>query len=578
MRSRFLPSVCLLLALCAPAHARSLTIEKFDAVVFVHRDGTIEVTETIQPRFTGAWNGIYRLIPVEYRTPQALNYTLLLDVESVTESSGQPLRYEVSGERHYKKIKVWVPGAVDTSRTIVLRYIVRNGLKFFEDHDELYWNVTGDEWEVPIESASARVSLPENATGVRATAFTGNYGSREKDASVSIAGSEVAFQMLRPLAFREGLTVVVGWDRGVVEKPGVMESAVLFLRGNWPLGIPLAVLFLMLWLWQKRGRDPKLKPIVAQYEPPSGMTPAEVGTLTDNSPDMRDITATLVDLAVRGFLLIEEIKEERWLGLWNAKDYRISARRPPDQWGDLKPFEHSLLLGIFFNGSSPPSGSALPCVELSSLKEKFYHRLPGIKDGIYGELLARRYYDKRPDKVRTLYQGIGIVLILAGVLAGIFLSEKLGLSALTTVGSGVVAGAIVIVLGWFMPARTIAGARALEQVLGFEEFLRRVESERFDRMVQSPELFEKYLPYAMALGVDQNWVRAFEGICQEPPQWYRGDFRSGFTPYYLSRSLNQMAATTASAMTSAPRSSGGSGFSGGGSSGGGFGGGGGGGF
>ena len=146
-------AACLLAWPGAAAAQRSLVIQQFAADVEVGTGGAISVTETIQPRFTGTWNGIYRTIPVGYRTPQGFTYQLRLDVESVSDETGAPLRYESSRERHYRKLKIWIPGAVDTVKTVVVRYRVLNGLKFFEEHDELYWNVTGDEWDVPIERA-----------------------------------------------------------------------------------------------------------------------------------------------------------------------------------------------------------------------------------------------------------------------------------------------------------------------------------------------------------------------------------------------------------------------------------------
>jgi len=190
--------------------ARSLVIQEFDADVLVNPDATIDVTETIRPRFTGSWNGIYRNIPVEYQTSQGFNFTLLLDVVSITDDAGNALRFQQSRERHYQKVKVWVPGATDATRTVILKYRVRNGLKFFEDHDELYWNITGDEWDAPIRAATARIYLPPGVTGLRAVAFTGGYGSREQAASITLGENEVRVQTTRVLNFREGLTVAVG--------------------------------------------------------------------------------------------------------------------------------------------------------------------------------------------------------------------------------------------------------------------------------------------------------------------------------------------------------------------------------
>src|SRR6267142_2465111 len=161
----------LLLALfslfASAAGARELRIEKFDSKIVVSPKGVIDVTETIQVQFIGSWNGLYREIPVEYVSPQGLNYTIFFNVKRVTAENGHSLKFESSRERHYRKLKIYVPEAQDSRRTIIIEYSVSDALRFFEDHDELYWNVTGDEWDVPIQAARARVVLPEGTTGIR---------------------------------------------------------------------------------------------------------------------------------------------------------------------------------------------------------------------------------------------------------------------------------------------------------------------------------------------------------------------------------------------------------------------------
>lgn len=568
------PVLILLLALVVPRAVlaqRTLVIQSFDADVRVLETGHLEVTETIRPRFTGTWNGIYRSIPVQYRTPQGLNYTLLLDVDSVTDDEGRSLRYESSRERHYRKLKIWVPQATDTTLTVVLRYRVRNGLKFFDEHDELYWNVTGDEWEVPIESAAAQVHLPPGVDGVRAVAFTGGYGSNEQAATVEAAGNAVRVRTVRGLSFREGLTVAVAWNAGLIPRPGPVARTVSVLRSNWMLGIPLIALVVMWWLWYTRGRDPRLRPIVPQYAPPEGMTPAELGTLVDNSSDMRDITATLVDLAVRGYVLIEEKKTDQLFGLMSSTDYLFTLRKSP-AGNDLRPHEQGLLRAIF--GVNPQPGAI---VEMSSLKNRFYKHLPGIRSQIFERLIAGEHYLRRPDNVRKAYLIAG--LLLGGLVGwgGSFLNESMGMAGTSAIVAGVLTAAVICGFGLVMPVRTARGAQVLEHALGFEEFLERVEGDRFDRVVKTPELFEKYLPFAMALGVDQNWAKAFEDIYREPPEWFRGSQLTGFHSGAFTRSLGRMSTQAAAAMAASPRGSGGSGFSGG-RSGGGFGGGGGGGF
>ena len=563
-------ALALLLQSATPVVAeRTLVIRSLDATIDVSADGSIVVEEHIVPLFTGSWNGIFRRIPVEYRTPQGLNYTLGLDIESVTDEEGRDLKYDISRERQYRKLRIWIPGATDTTKRVRLRYRVANGLRFFDEHDELYWNVTGDEWEVPIESTSARVRLPEGATGVRAVAFRGARGSTEQ-AAVRIETEGVRVETTRPLAFREGLTIVVGWNPGIVHRPTAVERAASAVYSNVPLAIPPLVFFGMLRLWRARGRDPELASIATQYEPPDQMTPAELGTLIDGKPDMRDITATIVDLAVRGFVHITETETEHLFGLYSSKDYTFELKKQSGEWGGLKSHERDMLEAMF---------GAKASVSLSDLKNKFYKHLPGLKNDLYGMLVRQGFYTGRPDRVRLLYIVAGIVAGVGLVVLSSTVMNRFGMQPAAGVVAGILSALVIILFGWFMPSRTIRGTRELEKVRGFEEFLTRVESDRMDRTIKTPEMFERFLPYAMALGVADNWAKAFDGIYKEPPQWYTG---SGgvhtFQPSRFTSSLGAMSTQAATAMSSAPRSSGGSGFGGGGSSGGGFGGGGGGGF
>ena len=552
--------------------ARDLTIQRFDETVTVNPNGTIEVTEIIEARFTGFWHGIYRTIPVEYDTPQHLNYSLLLEPLSVTDDDGHALKYEQKREGRYLKFKISVPGAQDATKTVMLHYRVLNAIRFFEDHDELYWNVTGAEWDAPIRSASAKIELPDGVTGLHAIAFTGAYGSRESDAQVETKGNIVQVSANHPLSYREGLTVVAGWDKGFVHPPSTAAKIALFFRSNWPLFLPVVAFFIMFWLWWTRGRDPERGSVAVQYEPPDKLTPGECGTLVDNEAAMRDITATLVDLAVKGYLTIEQKDESHLLGLTHSKEYIFHLKRPPTEWSGVRPHELEMLSALFDDGS-------IASVKLSDLQNHFYTHLPAIRSRIFDALMADGYYLHRPDTVRQGYIGAGIVIGILLFVFGGALGAATGVAHLTWVIAAILTAAVICIFGWFMPARTLTGARTFEKVLGFEQFLERVESDRLERIVKTPEMFEKFLPYAMALRCEKKWVAAFAGIAMQPPQWYSGPYGSGFVPYMFVNDLNVMSAQASSVMASAPRSSsGGSGFGGGGFSGGGFGGGGGGGW
>lgn len=561
-----------LLLLPAPALAqRTIEIPRFHSRIVVEQDGTIDITETFTARFNGSWNGIYRTVPVKYRTPQGLNWTIRIDLVSVTDDQGNELRTETSHPRHYVKYKIWVPGAQDTERTIVLHYRAKNALRFFEDHDELYWNATGDEWEMPLGMVSAEVVLPGDASGIRTTSYNGVVGSTAGDAEIAQAGSSIRFTMPRPLEYLEGLTVVVGWDKGLIPEPTFLDKSMGVLAANWPLGVPFAVLALMLWIWSRIGRDPRKRPIAVQYEPPANMTPAEAGTLTDERVDMRDITATIVDLAVRGFLRIEETEEPVLLGLSTKQEFTFHELRKVDGQVELAPHESKVLRGIFKHGSSVP---------LSELKDEFYTELSGIKNGVMNQLTLKQHYLRRPDHVRAWAIAGGLVCLLIVIFGGGILSTvlQLQLTPVPFVIAGILSAIIIVVIGWNMPARTESGTRALEQVLGFSEFLERVDKEKYEHIKRTPEMFERFLPYAMAFGVEQQWSKAFKDMYMEPPTWYVGSNMHLFNATSFSHSLSSMSTSAASAMSSAPRSSSGSGFGGGGFSGGGGGGGGGGGF
>jgi uncharacterized membrane protein len=567
--------LAVLLLLNLPVSAKELRVVNFNANIDVLADSSVDVTENIQFQFIGSpWHGVYRTIPVEYAGPHGLNYSLLVDVNHITDENGNKLRYETSRERQYLKLKIYVPNADNSTHTISINYTVSDALRFFDDHDEFYWNVTGDEWAMPIAAAAAHITLPAGASDIRANAFTGAYRSAGRNAVAEVEGTGVDVHTTAPLGMNEGLTVAVAFDKGAVREPTAFSTFLLYMRSNWPLGIPVVAFPVMFWWWWKRGRDPRLRPITTQYEPPDKLTPGEVGTLVDNSVDMRDITASIVDLAVRGYLTIQEHQKDHMLGLTHSKEFTFQLNKSPADWASLQPHEQELLEGLFGNGQAGET------VSLADLQNRFYQNIPGIKSDIFGSLVGRGYYAHRPDSVRATYIGFAIVAAFLVIGAGTWFSRTYGMAPAPFIISGILTGLIIGVFAYFMPARTQSGATTLEKILGFEDFLNHVEADRFNRMVKTPEMFEKFLPFAMALGVEKNWSKAFQNIYTQPPGWYQGgNFSGGFYPYLFVNNLSAMSMQTGTALASAPRSSEGSGFSGdGGFSGGGFGGGGGGGF
>ena len=562
-----------LLLNAAPAHAKAWRISDFKDSISVNADGSVLVSEKITLVFEGEWHGIHRTIPVEYPGPQGSNYTLFLKVQSVTDDAGNKLKYESSKSGPNRDLKIYIPGAVDATRVVNIDYTLRNAVRYFDDYAEFYWNITGNDWPVPIDHASAFITLPQGASGgLRAQAFTGAYGSKESSADTQVNGADVAVETTRPLPMRGGLTIDIYIPQGIVAAPSSLTKLGWFLGSNLILFLPFFTLAVMASLWYAVGRDPDPGISVApQYAPPPNLTPAEAGTLLNDEIHPRDITSTIIDLAVRGYIKIEE-KVDTFL-VFHHKDYVLHLLKAQDGWGpELAPHERVMLENIFLGGTE---------TRLSSLKNRFYTAIPLIREDIMSALKRKGIYSVDPESAGgySIAAAVAIVLVVAGiqVLGWSNLFYSIPLVILSFLASAVV---------WWlfarkMTAKTLAGARTCVAVLGFQEFLNRVDADRIRQM--PPTTFEKFLPYAMAFGVEQHWAQAFAGIVKDPPSWYVSpNGYTGFTPLYFSSSMHAMASDMHQVFVSSPRASStgsgfssGGGFSGGGFSGGGFGGGGG---
>ncbi|HEX6626837.1 MAG TPA: DUF2207 domain-containing protein, partial [Gemmatimonadaceae bacterium] len=537
------------------------------------------VVEQITIRFTGQWNGLNRDLSLHHNTAQGRAVKLDVEDGSITDASGQPLVVErqTQDAGWTRRYHIYIPGANDADRTIVIRYRVKNAIRFFfkssevGELDELYWNVTGNAWTMYIDSLHARVVLPDNMRPTRTAVYTGYQGSTAADAVIERDGNEVGFISRNPLPPYSGMTIGVGWPAGsITGRPSRLHEQLMDIVRWTPLLIPLLVFLFAYRRWDKYGRDPAEGSYVVRYEPVKGATPGELGALIDNTADMPDITATLVDLAVRGYIHITELTEEHFFGLSKSTDYRFDIIRQRPEWNDLKSHEVSYLDAL---AQTAPSDAY--SVKMSELTNRFYKFLSEIRNAIYDELVQAGYYTERPDRAKGKAWGIAVLVtfLLGGstvltLSRGFVLFAPAALAIATLVSFAILANFAVI-----MPARTVEGARAREAALGFKEFLSRVEEDRYKRMITSPQLFEMYLPFAMAFGVEDRWANAFKDIYREPPQWYTGTGR--FDSVSFGQSISSMSSAAASSMSSSPSSSG---SGGGGSSGGGSGGGGGSGF
>ena len=606
------PLAAALLMVAAPAAADDgWVIDRFASDIEIQRDGSLIVTDAIDVDFQllRDRHGIFRVIPVRYRwdpDPQ-MERIYRVDVQSVRDASGRGLTYETSQSGANVQIKIGDADKIVTGKqTYRITYVVRGALNPFADHDELFWNVNGGDWSVPMRAVSATVHTAFDAF-TTATCFEGPLGST-KTCQSSFSPQRAAFSATTALPAGQQLTLVTALRKGAVTAPvpilerrarGVGEffDVTPFTVGAALLAL-LGGLGLVVWRWWTAGRDEREhETIVAEYEPPEKLRPAQLGLLIDEHADPKDVTATIVDLAVRGHLKITELPAT---GIFGKKDWSLT--RTPDKAhpGALEPYEQTIYDGLFGYGAmdvtqkavvaliqrfSARAGAATEAldafqskptdvVKLSELKQHFYTTLGKAQRELYTDSVTRQWFPADPERVRQIYAGLGIVaLIVAGVLV-------FGLGA--ALGAGIVglaalvpAAALVGVARW-MPRKTREGAELLRRTLGFRHYMEVAEKER-QRFAERENIFSEYLPYAIVFGCVEKWARAFKDIdaTAATSSWYAGSALGAFSANDLSSNLSSFSNQVSSTIASTPGGSGGSGFSGGGSGGGGGGGGGG---
>jgi uncharacterized membrane protein YgcG len=556
----------------------------------VQTDGSLTVTETIDYQFSEPRHGIIRSLVTRQRYDDAHERVFPLEVLDVSSPDGAPADYTVSDEGSVQEIRIGDPDrTVDGHHTYEITYRLGGLLNAQTDGVELFWNATGNLTQVPTDRVQVNVRVPGAITDT--ACFEGAVGARGRCARNDITGERALFESDQ-LGPEEGLTVVVAFPADAVSplpSPILEESHTLawgFQGGpeRWG-GAGLALVAAsgaVGFLAYRKGRDvravgsavdvafadersaaarrplfeAKVGPV--QFEPPDGMPPGLFGTLVDERADVRDVSATIVDLAVRGYLRIEEMDpggERRR----RDQDYRLVALRPAD--AKLRPYESLLLGHLFADGD---------VVELSGLLAHFHEQMAEVREAMYRDVVDQGWFRARPDRTRRAWTAIGLMAVIAAAAITAILAATVGWGL---VGLGLLVAALALVVGarW-MPARTAKGSGLLARALGFALFIRESESHRA-RFAEKANLFTEYLPYAVALGCTERWAKAFAGLAITPPTWYVGS-QPFLEPVAFGASLAHFSSRAGTILVATPGGSGGSGFSSGGFSGGGGGGGG----
>jgi uncharacterized membrane protein YgcG len=611
-------------------------ILSYHSDITVREPGDLIVEETIRVRAEGAEirRGIFRDFPTRYRS-NGYRYTTGFDVVEVLRD-GEPEPFHIKNQSNGKRVYVGSESVfLDPGEyTYTIRYTTTRQIGFFGDHDELYWNVTGNGWAFPIDQASADIHLPEAATDRigETDAYTGPQGSRGKAFRASlVSGNTVHFETTEPLGPAEGLTIVVSWPKGIVIEPTKTERTWSQIRDNpgtviGLIGIVL-VLCYFLYFWAKVGKDPAKGTIFPQFKPPTDLSPAAARYVSRMGYDNQTFASAVVDMAVKGFLTIEEGKEGYTLHRAGGSPDALSAEERKiagtlfagRQSIELKNTNHEIMQSAvsgvkkalearfnktyFFNNI----GYFLPGLGLSLLvlvasvfvrpQAETYFLMLWLSIWTLGcTFLAIRVvslWRQALSGARPRAVNIGAAVFMTFFSLPFFTGEGFALFALSRTTSlsmpAIAAGLAVLNMLFYrlLKAPTLQGRKAMDALDGFRMYLSAAEAPRLKILHppdRTPKLFEAFLPYALALGVEQQWAEQFSDVLARAgesrqgytPTWYSGTNWSGFQANSFASSIGGSLSSAISSASTAPGSS--SGGGGGGSSGGGGGGGGGGGW
>lgn len=627
---------CLLLILSPSLVCADEKILSFHSDIKVNPDGSLFVEETIQVRAEGKEikRGIYRDFPTRYRDPYGNKIKVDFSVLSILRD-GKPESYHTKnitdGIRIYigQENVFLSPGVYKYA----IKYRTDRQLGFFKEHDELYWNVTGNYWSFPIERASAVVYLPDNARNhiKLMNAFTGPVGAQGRDFKMSYdRNNNPVFETTRLLGVGEGLTIVVGWQKGFVSPPSEQSKIKYFFNDNREiiiafLGICLVLVYYLL-SWLKVGKDPEKDSIVPLYEPPKGYSPASMRFIYKMGYDDKSFAAALINMAVKGVVAIQAESD--------SEGYKI--RKTGNNVSNLSPDEMLIYSILFRNDKSvslKPSDSQTIKKTISEFKEKLktaYEKIYFFSNKGYfivgvifsfSVAAASIFLSNLPESTIFLsiwltFWSIGVIVLsiqlvrvwkafrysankMKAFLGSAFftafslpfIGAEIAVFIILVKDTSILFGILLFTLGainylfyYLLKAPTLKGRKLMDKIEGFRLFLDATEKDRlnmFHPPDRTPELFEKYLPYAVALDVENRWVEQFESILKAAaveggksytPRWYSDTLGRGPTFASFGSSIGDAIASSVSSATAPGSSSGSGGSSGGGGGGGGGGG------
>lgn len=540
--------------------------ERFDTDIQVNPDASLTIRETQVANFCGSYHFLNRDLSTAAAAGidgKTYGRVRISDIQ-VYDLAGSPYDkdlWSVEKISHGKRVHIKFE-AQDQQMGWIVEYRMSGAIIYYDAYDRLYFNSVSSDRDVPISTSTTTVKLPEGtdmqdvSTGLYVDSYN-KPGSSDR----GVDGDALWWKVQDVKAYTT-YTIDVAFPKGVVAIPWQFTDYFLLTMLILAALILFACFGYMIWLWRRKGRDVGGSDTeMVRYDPPPGLNPAMIGMLLKEKPSLKDISATIVDLARRGYL---SINESGTGSLFSHKTYGFTKRN--DAQEGLLDYEKELMEGLFSSGDQ---------VTEEDLKNEFYPHVTTIQDGVTSEVMGKKLFFAEPDKVKKRFSFIGFSISLASLAFFLFVWVWWDLGWFwLLLPSLLLSGLIVMIVGRAMPSRTPEGSQAREHALGFKEYL--VTAEKQELASMTADNFQETLPYAMVLGVEDVWAAKFIDIFTTPPEWFNGV--GTFSTVYLASSLSGMYNDLGGTLTSTPSSSGGggggfSGSFGGGFSGGGFGGG-----
>lgn len=554
-------------------------IDSFETRMEIREDSSVFLKETIVYNFDeNERHGIFRTVPKEFTDTQGVVHSLTISLLTVTDEKGDVYTWDDESDSDEFHIRIGDPNTtIHGIHTYVITYIINDAISFLDDRDELYWNVTGNGWAVPIENVRTLIKLP--AVVDQKDVFVSCYRGRKGDKTSCAESHKVVFDEVQAgigsvsfadtsLSPQQGLTVAVGFPKGLVteREKTLREKIHAWLRmhkktidGTLAVLIPLGVTSFWFRHWYRKGRDPKGRTvIVPEYDSPKNLSVLEAALIMRSQIQPKDISAAIIELAIKGALRIEKGTKSVLL-VFKKTDYSLVKLEPSTP---LSMSEKALHERLFSEEVGAKDG-VLHMDDVVATAMQL--RIQETKKVVGDEVVSKKYFTKNP------FESVGLLLIISLVpVIVLFIFISLWIVPLTLAWFGIMTSFIIaIVFATLMPQKTKEGTSLRDSLLGLKMYIGVAEKDRIEfhnAPEKTPELFEKLLPYAMIFGLTDIWVAEFKDVVKEPLGWYSGS-GNAWALSTLGTDLNTFSSSFASSST--PSSSGGGSSGGGGGGGGG---------